>query len=372
MASEPFITRRLSPWLDLIRATAAFAVLTGHAVQQGLYSGYWPFTIALQQNAVIIFFVLSGLVIASSVEQRTTRLADYVIARVTRILPVAFPALVISLLVAALGQGQGTSVAASAVSGTHSVWDGFLPAALFLSASYRTGLWINPPYWSLCYEVWFYAIFAAMTFLDGTKKLVCVLILAAIAGPNILLMMPIWWLGVWLARSTEARSVSSDQARIRIAIALTLMVMQQGMAEPLFHFLLTMTHWNLGYSHYALSYFILAMGVTLGITGLRKLVEDGHLKITRGEGAIRFAANMSFSLYLLHWPLIGFLRILHVSAGRNPLVFAGLLLLISSVCAIFAALVEHRRKQLRAFLTRRLIQDFGMTRRHNRTQSAIV
>ncbi|MEO8374368.1 MAG: acyltransferase [Sphingomonas bacterium] len=352
MAKDPFITRQLSPWLDLIRAMAAFAVLAGHSVQQGLYSGPWPFTIALQQNAVIVFFVLSGLVIATSVDRKAMRLRDYALARLVRILPVALPALAISVAVAAIGQSQGVSGGEVAPAANALVGDGLLPAMFFLSESYRTGLWINPPYWSLCYEVWFYAIFAAATFLKDVKRLAWVVLLAVLAGPNILLLLPIWLLGVWLARSRKARILSVEQARIRIAMALVLLLAQRFLAEPLLSLLVTVARWNLAYSQYALSYFALGVGVALGITGLRKLVEEGQLDISRFARPISFAANMSFSLYLLHWPLIAALRIAHVSAGRDVFGFAGLLLLICAACALFATVGEHRRHQLRSMIER--------------------
>ena len=358
MARDPFITRRLSPWLDLMRAMAALAVLAGHAVQQGLYTGPWPFTIALQQNAVIIFFVLSGLVIATSVDRKAAPLSDYVLARLVRIIPVALPALAISAAVAVVGQSQGVSVDEAGHAANVSVEDGLLPALFFLSESYRTGLWINPPYWSLCYEVWFYAIFAAATFLKDAKRILWVALLAAIAGPNILLLLPIWLLGVWVARSTAARDISSEQARLRIAAALALLLLQRFLAEPLLQLLATAARWDLGYAHYALSYLVLGGGVALGITGLRRLVGDGQLDLVRFQRPIAYAANMSFSLYLLHWPLIGWLRIAHISAGRNPFAFAGLLVLISAVCALFATFTEHRRHQLRSMISHMLPARF--------------
>jgi peptidoglycan/LPS O-acetylase OafA/YrhL len=102
MRDTPFITRPLSILLDLVRVLAALAVLVGHAVQLGHYRGPYPFTMLFQHNAVIVFFVLSGLVIAASVDRGGHRLGDYAVARLSRFLPVALPALTISLAMVAL------------------------------------------------------------------------------------------------------------------------------------------------------------------------------------------------------------------------------------------------------------------------------
>jgi peptidoglycan/LPS O-acetylase OafA/YrhL len=166
MRDTPFITRPLSILLDLVRGLAALAVLVGHAVQLGHYRGPYPFTMLFQHNAVIVFFVLSGLVIAASVDRGGHRLVDYAVARLSRILPVSLPALTISLAVVALDRTI-TSAPLFGEDGRGVAPREMLSALLFLSESWQTGFSPNPPYWSLCYEVWFYALFAVATFLHG-------------------------------------------------------------------------------------------------------------------------------------------------------------------------------------------------------------
>ena len=101
MTGEKFITTPLSLWLDLIRAIAALVVVVGHAYQLKMYTGFYPFTISLQLNAVVVFFVLSGLVIASSSDAEGQTLASFAAARLARILPVALPVLALSYGLAA-------------------------------------------------------------------------------------------------------------------------------------------------------------------------------------------------------------------------------------------------------------------------------
>ena len=47
------------------------------------------------------------------------------------------------------------------------------------------------------------AIFAALAYFGGWKRFAIAAVLALIAGPKILLLMPIWFLGVWTYRRTK-------------------------------------------------------------------------------------------------------------------------------------------------------------------------
>jgi peptidoglycan/LPS O-acetylase OafA/YrhL len=350
MRDTPFITRPLSILLDLVRALAALAVLIGHAVQLGHYSGPYPFTMLFQHNAVIVFFVLSGLVIAASVDRGGQTLASYAIARTSRILPVALPALAISLAVVLIDQliaptplfgEDGRGISASKV----------IFAVLFLSESWQTGFALNPPYWSLCYEVWFYALFAAATFLDGWKRAVWLAVLAAIAGPNVLLLLPVWLVGVAIARLPMARAVPAKLGAAFAAIGLASLFVVPMVTHPLLRMLIGAWPWKPAFSIYALSDILLALGIALGFVGLRALTLDRGGWLQRVAAPIRYAANMSFSLYLLHWPLLKLLRVVRAPEdGAVGFVFVLAVTLV--VSAGFATVTEHHRHRVRTLLER--------------------
>ena len=104
---EGFITAPLSVTLDLVRFLAALVVLVCHAAQAKLYSGRFPDIPLAQHYAVVVFFVLSGLVITASVQRRRTSFGQYAIARAARILPVSVAAMAFAtsafVIVTALG-----------------------------------------------------------------------------------------------------------------------------------------------------------------------------------------------------------------------------------------------------------------------------
>jgi peptidoglycan/LPS O-acetylase OafA/YrhL len=334
---EPFVTLRMAAWLDLVRATAALAVLLGHAVQVTGYAGYFPFTIALQQHAVIVFFVLSGLLIAHSAE-RAPSIRSYAIARVSRIVPVALGAVAVSVVVGLLGRDAD-------------IWTTGLGALLFLGEGYSRTIELNPPYWSLCYEVWFYALFGAARFLKGSTQAAWLAALGLAAGANVLLLLPCWLLGVALHR--WGAGLPLRWSRPALALALASLFAVQHLADPLLGALTKVAPWDLNHSLYALSDLILAACVAAGLMGLRTLAGEGLAIPPRLQPAIRYFAEMSFSLYLLHWPLLKLLKIAGLSVGGNPFALAAVLAIVIAVSAGFAMLTEHRRPAVRAWLDRR-------------------
>ncbi len=338
MPQPGFITRPMSICLDLIRAAAALAVLIGHAAQLDLYTGPYPFTIALQQNAVIVFFVLSGLVIAASTDPDRQTLKDFAIARAARILPVAWPALVLALVLMLVTSEK--------------LIDGpqWLRAALFLTESWRTAFDPNPPYWSLCYEVWFYALFAAASFLTGWKRLFWLVVFALIASPNVLLLLPAWLFGAVAARSPRLWRMPFWLAALLVALAIAMLFIAPKLAVPGFIWLRTVATWPLGHSHYALSYNLLALALAFGFIGLRRLLGECQPWLERLAKPARAAADMSFSLYLIHWQLLGLLLVNNINAGDSVAKFALLILLIAAAAAVFAQFTEHRRHAVRRWL----------------------
>ena len=188
-----------SLYLDLVRFLAAMCVFIGHATESGsLYFGYLPFG-NFKHDAVIIFFVLSGLVICATATRPGETWITYLTARASRIYSVAIPAVVLSF---------GLQAIAAFLEPGHSQpepsADVFLPlsALLFILQSWHPqALPWNGPYWSLCYEVWYYIIFGILLFVRNSGRRNAVAACAAlIAGPAILLLFPIWLMGVWIVQ----------------------------------------------------------------------------------------------------------------------------------------------------------------------------
>ena len=351
-----FINRPMSIALDLVRAGAAFAVLAGHAAQMKIYTGSWPFSALLQHDAVVVFFVLSGLVIASSTERNRTNLLNYTVARCARILPLALFATVFSVTAFCIAASLAPH---PPIPSEYDHLQARIVLPLFFSSETRSGLgalW-NSPYWSLCYEAWYYALFAAAFFLRGRRRAVSLATLAFLAGFRVLLLFPIWMMGVWLARARVQRKLNSLMMFFCPVIGLLLVQLANFGAEPVKAKLLVISELSpadLRFSEHVLTDLLLGLGVTLCFIGLRLLADEWTGLLERCEPPIRYAAGMSFTLYMLHWPMLRLLKSFSISAGDSLLLFVVFLIGICALCAAIASLIERKQAYLRQAISRLL------------------
>ena len=158
----------------------------------------------------------------------------------------------------------------------------------------------NVPFWSLNYEAWYYVLFARAAFFRGRRRIVAIGAAALLAGPKILLLFPVWLMGVaaWRWRA----DLPNGCGWFLVAISLAgLIVLEALGGQQLF--------WHPGgrwlppgYSAY--DYLIGAL-VALFVVGLA----NARLPIPGlwAQNAVRWLAGTSFGLYLLHYPLIDLL-----------------------------------------------------------------
>ena len=165
------MTNALSLYLDALRFGAALTVFVSH-YSTGRISGglFWQFDGG--RTAVLVFFVLSGFVIAWVSDTRERTLEEYGLSRVARLYSVIIPAFVLTAVLDGIGKTidprlygpeWGHSMA-------HPVID-YALSAVFLGESWtlRVLPGFNVPYWSLNYEAWYYVLFAAAIFLRGDR-----------------------------------------------------------------------------------------------------------------------------------------------------------------------------------------------------------
>ena len=345
----------MSVLLDLLRVLGAVTVLLGHAVQFGIYTGYWPFDDTFQHSAVVVFFVLSGFLIHQSAS-RTTSLRSFAVARAARILPVATFALCFAAAVYALLFGLGVAPTDPEVSPRISVGALIVPL-LFLSERWtalRPAL--DPPYWSLCYEVWFYAIFGAWFFLRGPMRWVVVLATAIIAGVTVLLLMPAWLLGAG-ASAALRRGVASSRPRLTILLAATVFVLSvvSGIARDVWQLVsIEASLPNLGFSNYFIVDTVQAALVAITLVAIgspRSGVRSGWLHVIARP--MRWLASLTFTLYLLHWPILTLVHAAGITAGASLVAFGSILLIPATVAALLAPTLEGRwSRRLRVWLDR--------------------
>jgi peptidoglycan/LPS O-acetylase OafA/YrhL len=358
MVQTGFINRPMSIALDAVRGLAALIVLLGHAAQHDIYTGPIPFPDSIQHQAVVVFFVLSGLVIANVSFQRPGSLADYAVARLARVMPVALFAVLFSALAWLVGNNapHGIIDVASRFN-QPDVASLVLPLVFLSETDWGSGPLWNAPYWSLVYEVWFYALFGAALYLRGWQRVLVLALLVPLAGLRVLLLLPLWLLGVALARWASARPLSEARAAITILTGFVLALAASKLAfvlsPVLDHWALPLTD-NLYMSRYAMSDTLLGLGVALAFLGLRTLADQCAATLEKYQRPIGWLAGCSFTIYLIHWPILNLLHGYGITAGSSLIGLFAILALIVAFCGQVAKVTEHRRGDVRRWLQRRL------------------
>jgi peptidoglycan/LPS O-acetylase OafA/YrhL len=347
------MTKGLSVYLDLLRLLAAVEVLAYHL--SGFPFGFERTALtSFGHQAVTIFFVLSGFVIRHAAGGSDATLPRFAVSRITRVYSVALPCLLLTLIFDIIGRNLMPSYYAGLMPDGSALLRLGIGAAMLNEAWVSVQMLSNTPYWSISYEFWYYALFAALFYLKGWMRWLGVIVAALIAGPRIMMLFPIWLLG-WAAYS-ETLSAKFPKwlswgLFLQPALMLTLYTMfhwsrlDRTLLEPLIGY----DGWRngLGWSRFVFSDSLLGLSIALHLIGAKGL--DKPLARVLGwlERPIRHFAGQSFTLYLLHQPAMLFVGALlsgvALGALRGWTVTMGTLLVITLV----AYLTESQRSKLK-------------------------
>ena len=186
--------------LDVVRFTAALMVVAAHVTHVEFHLGYRDLQV-LGDIAVPVFFVLSGFVIRYVTRTRETTAREYFIDRASRIYSVALPAMVFTLVVSGICflVNRDMFMRDWAAMFNHPV-QRIVFNLVFVSQAWghNTFAFVDSPFWTLGYECVYYVFYGLVFFLRGWKRVVGCVVLAAIIGPQVLFLMPVWWMGCWI------------------------------------------------------------------------------------------------------------------------------------------------------------------------------
>ncbi|MEM9127795.1 MAG: sterol desaturase family protein, partial [Pseudomonadota bacterium] len=195
------MTPGFSLWLDVLRVLAAMTVLFGHMAHIRFTGGdyYVLREWNVASDAVIVFFVLSGVVIAFAAERDGT-LERFSFNRLTRLWSVLVPALILTWVFDSIGTRVDMNAYPEGYYTERTAWEMFGRGLTFSNEWQgvfdRVRLGTNGPLWSLSYEAGFYALFGAALFLRGALRWVMLALIALVVGLPILALLPAWLLGV--------------------------------------------------------------------------------------------------------------------------------------------------------------------------------
>jgi peptidoglycan/LPS O-acetylase OafA/YrhL len=355
----PPLSQTTSFFLDVLRLFAAFTVFTVHVVILWYPSHYTPFEARFVHRAVIIFFVLSGYVIAYSTLRKERDPRAYVLARLSRLYSVLLPALVLTALL----QIAGTALDPAAYD---AIGRGHDPLRYGLVALFLQSIWIlnsapptNSPFWSLCHEFWYYALFGAAVLIRPVKaRLVTITGLALVCGMNVLLLMPSWLMGVgcyaWGRAGRLPRGVAlMALACVLFAIALCYLYLPDWpypVAHPPFYY-------SAAAGSDAAVGLLFALLVWLFDQALRDLRVPDRL-----DAAVRWFADHTYSLYLYHFPLLFFTAAVVPFDHGSLAAVAVMILLVLAVVFGLILLTESKRPAWRRLFGRIWDRAAGISR----------
>jgi len=348
------MNRQFSVYLDLVRFIAAVLVYLYHSNQRFLIETILPAS-NYGHSSVMVFFVLSGFVIAFVTATKENTLATYSASRMARVFSVTVPAILLTVLLDSLGRRLYPEIYAGYP------YDQFLPR-IAGSLSMLNEFWFvsitsfsNVPYWSICYEWWYYVTFAIVCFFPLRVGIPAGLIAALILGPKLLLLAPIWWLGVLLYRWRRLHDIPVGWASAVLLASVIGIVLFHAISVGdaattwLKGVLGEELHRSLTFSKFFVGDYLLGALVFANFVGARSVLSRYGSFLLRIQKPVRFLANYTFTLYLLHQPLFLFWGAVVKGDPTGPwywLVVTGLM--FGSVVVV-GHFTENRRKSLRDF-----------------------
>lgn len=306
--------RALSIYLDLLRFFSALTVMFFHA-NYPRFDGEWLYHFKIYgHDAVIVFFVLSGFVIAYTANHKDCNLRTYATHRLGRLYSVAFPALILTLILDFFGKQFNMDMY------TGPQYQSSEPILRFLSnLFYVNEIWFeswrafsNGPYWSISYEFWYYVIFASYFYFSGFIRWSLVGISMFICGPKILLLFPVWLAGVAAFYACKKVRLTIPFAYFLVIFTVLLYMLYKfnaveiSLIKTAQHYLgKDFLHNELHWSRRFLSDYILGAIFFFHILAMHTICRSFSFN-SYFEKAVKYAAGVSFAIYLLHYPLLQF------------------------------------------------------------------
>jgi peptidoglycan/LPS O-acetylase OafA/YrhL len=343
-----------SLYLDLVRFSAALTVFLEHFREHTRNSlgAFWrshPFWYShlglYSQTAVIVFFVLSGYVIAHVLATRERTPLEYCASRFGRLYSVVVPAL---LLVAVCN--YFIEMKAPNAFNAYQEFDSHSGTAIVLyylgTALFASSFWLWPdlappnadPFWSLSFEASYYLGIALFVFARGRIRFLSLVLLCAVAGPTMVLLAPTWLLGYGAYHLSQRRRLNAGSAIIlwlgsTILLSLCFLI-EIRFREPLAF--LRMPDRDLGG---LLASYAAAMCFAVNMLAFNAFSDKAEPLFLPFAGLIRWLGSMTFALYLFHQPLLSFFTVYPVgeSAAERGSV-AQMMLLIGGTFLIVATL----------------------------------
>lgn len=355
------ITPRFSYHLDLWRFLAALIVLLSHYAYPRFTEGYSSFIreYNLGSDAVVVFFVLSGFVISFAAREKDKTAGRFAFNRLTRLYTVAIPALLLGLILDKSGSAIDSAFYQPPYYTDPSMWDYWLRGLTFSSEWTGQGLRLgsNGPYWSLSYEAAYYFLFAIMFFMRGAVRWIALALAVFVIGLKVMLLLPAWAMGVGI----YAGLGKIKNAQFSPLLLWTMMVVPlltyvfclvSAVPQTLYNICQIFVTPDMLTSLRLSNEFLwnAVIGVMFSVHLLGAALWGRQKSCApKTHRAVKWLAGASFSLYLVHYPILSFLEVTLPATGWLLLDHALLFVLTVAACFLFAEVFERPLYKYRAW-----------------------
>lgn len=337
------MNKSTSLYLDFLRVIAAFGVVLVHANQIWFSNGLF-LKPEYGHKLVMVFFVLSGYLIAFTVDKKNKGAKRYLIDRVSRLYSVVIPALILTFVLDSVGEKFNAAFYLDKVNPGNQ-WMRFLLNATFLQQIWGlcTRPSTNTPFWSIGYEFWYYMLFWVFCYFSGIKRAIGIIIVCLIIGLKILLLFPVWIFGVLAYRYSHKLIVSTKAAALLFVLTLAVIFTLNYYGEDVFAF----KQFVFGKAPlYFSSNFIFdwIYGLLIAVNLFSVSYLSVAVKVPQFvEKAIRYLSSVTFSLYLYHGPMLIFSAAIFTYNKSSYLQTLSIIAGLLAVVAILSQITEKQR-----------------------------
>lgn len=292
------MTKTLDLRLNVLRALCAIYVVLHHLLRDTSHVGI---LFSLGQEAVIIFFLLSGRVIRISEKQRSRKMSEFYLARLWRIYPPLLAIMGIETAMKWIGLIDNKINLSELLATLFSVQD---------IDSLKPGVIANPylgndPLWSLSYEMFFYFSYIPLRSLFRANKQISYFAISAISFsgiasylyfPNHLSLVSAYLIAWWIGYVSVSDDNKFEYFRpFCIAIICILMC--------LIGYSYSQSDFTFGHSpgllvrHFL---FVLILMICMRIDRLKSKISRVLIKMK----VLQQTTSLSYGLYISHFPIL--------------------------------------------------------------------
>jgi peptidoglycan/LPS O-acetylase OafA/YrhL len=322
---------------------AALLVLLSHVGFQNLSGGQLGFFESVGVQAVDVFFVLSGFVIAHVSTTREKTINAYLVSRAARIYSVAIPALLLTAALDDIGLRENPTIYTGPF---QAIGPGLIARCFFfINEQWNTHRFpgSNGPYWSLGFEVWYYIAFGGFIFGPRRWRWLIISVILVFIGPKVALLFPLWLMGVALYHLCKAPpAIRPSVGWTLFVVPIFVLMAYQKLPHPALQ-PFTNVSFSLDRLWTFCQDYLVGILFCLHLLGFTVISDAFAPWLEKHSRSIRWIAGATFSLYLTHLPIMHFLAAISPWPKTSPWMAVVLTVVTPLLCFAFAEVSERRK-----------------------------